>query len=219
MPHGSSSKNFCKFCKPLFTNQITNFDDKVMLVEIGKVVSKNEEVAYLFSIERWLTSNHFCKDPLVNAIRKDQIHASILKIKSVFKSIRLFNFNFVSSYDIYKIITSLDSTKKTSGVIPTKIVKLANKEICKDLANCINKSIKKNEFPNEMRAAGVTAIFKKDSPLNKENYRPVSVLQTIYNIFERVLFDQVTRFSNKLLSPLLCGFRKRYSTQYAFGSL
>ena len=38
-PHGSSSKNFCKFCKPFFTNQITNFDDKIVLVENEKVVS------------------------------------------------------------------------------------------------------------------------------------------------------------------------------------
>ena len=53
-------------------------------------------------------------------------------------------FNFVSSDDISKIITSLDSTKRTNGVIPTKIFKLANKEICKDLVNCINKSIKRN---------------------------------------------------------------------------
>ena len=147
------------------------------------------------------------------------MHPNILKIKSVFKSIRLFDFNFVSSDDISKIVTSLDSTKKTSGVIPTKIVKLANKEICKDLANCINESIKKNEFPNEPKAADITAIFKKDDPLNKENYRPVSVLPTISKIFERILFDQLTKFSNKFLSPLLCGFRKGYSTQYALVNL
>ena len=75
--------------------------------------------------ERWLTSNLPCKDPLVNAIRKYEMHPSILKIKSVFKSIKLFNFNFVSSDDISKIITSLDLTKKTSGVIPKKIVELS----------------------------------------------------------------------------------------------
>ena len=28
IPHGSPSKNFWKFCKPFFTNQITNFDAK-----------------------------------------------------------------------------------------------------------------------------------------------------------------------------------------------
>ena len=147
------------------------------------------------------------------------MHPSILKIKSVFKSIRLFGFNFVSSDDISKILISLDSTKKTSCVIPTKLVKLANKEICKDLANCINESIEKNESQNELKAAGITPIYKKEDPINKESYRPVSVLPTISKIFEKILFDQLTKFSNKFFSPLLCGFRKGYSTQYALVNL
>ena len=73
----------------------------------------------------------------------------LLYFKSIFKSVRLFDFNFVRSDDICKIITSLDLTKKTRGVIRTKTVKFTNKEICKDLANCINESVKINEFPND----------------------------------------------------------------------
>ena len=75
MLHGSFSKNFWKFCKPFFTNQITNSDDKIMLVENEKVVSKNEEIACHFNtfssditngsnIEKWPISNLLCKDPL-----------------------------------------------------------------------------------------------------------------------------------------------------------
>ena len=41
-PHGSSSKNSWKFCKPLFTNKSTNFDNEIILVEKKKLVSKNE---------------------------------------------------------------------------------------------------------------------------------------------------------------------------------
>ena len=59
----------------------------------------------------------YCKDPLVNAIRNHEMRPTFLKIKSIFKSVRRFDFNFVSSDDICKIITSLDLTKKTSGVI------------------------------------------------------------------------------------------------------
>ena len=32
MPQGASSKNFMKFCKPLFSNKTTNFDDKTILM-------------------------------------------------------------------------------------------------------------------------------------------------------------------------------------------
>ena len=45
------------------------------------------------------------------------------------------------------------------------------------------------------------------------------MLPKISKIFERVLIDQLTKFSNKFLSPLLCGFRKGYSTQYALLNL
>ena len=110
-------------------------------------------------------------------------------------------------------------TKKTSGAIPTKIVKLANKQTCNDLANCINECIKQNKFPKELKIADTTPIFKKDDPLDKANYRSIRILPTISKIFERILFNQLQRFSNKFLSSLLCGFRKGHSTQYTLINL
>ena len=56
-------------------------------------------------------------------------------------------------------------------------------------------------------------MFKKEDPFHKTNYRPISILPTVSKIFERI-FNQLC-FSNKFPSPLLCGFRKGYSTQYA----
>ena len=153
-------------------------------------------------------------DSLVNPIQKYENHPSIIKIKSSVEKTQLFDFNFVSSDDISKIINSMDSTKNTSGAIPIKIVKLANKKICNDLANCINECIKQNKFPSELKIADIIPIFKKEDPLDKTNYRPISILPTVSKIFERILFNQLQRFSNKFLSPLLCGFRKGYSTQY-----
>ena len=33
--------------------------------------------------------------------------------------------------------------------------------VCQKLANCMNESIKKNEFSNKLKAADITPIFKK----------------------------------------------------------
>ena len=162
MPHGASSNDFWKFCKPFFSNKTNNFDNKIILVEKGEVVSKNEKITTHFNnyfnniteglnIKKWSISHKFSDDPLVNAIRKYENHPSIIKIKSSVETTQLFDFNFVSSDDIFKIINSMDSAKKTSGPIPIKIVKLANKKICKDLANCINECIKQNKFPYELK--------------------------------------------------------------------
>ena len=230
MAHGASFKNFWKFCKPFFSNKTNNFDDKIILVEKGEVVSKNEKIGTHFNnyfnditeglnIKKWSISDKLSDDPLVNAIQKYENHPSIIKIRSSVETTQLFDFNFVNSDDISKIINSMDSTKKTSGAIPIKIVTLAIKKICKDLANCINECIKQNKFPNKLKIEDITPIFKKEDPLDKTNYRPISILPTISKIFESILFNQLQRFSNKFLLPLLCGFRKGYSTQYALKNL
>ena len=114
-------------------------------------------------------SDKLSDDPLVNAIRKYENHPSIIKIKSSVETTQLFDFNFLSSDDISKIINSMDSTKQKSGTIPIKIVKLANKKNCKDLAICINECIKQNKFPNELKIADITPIFKKEDPVYKTN--------------------------------------------------
>ena len=65
MPHGASSKNFWKFCKPFFSNKTNNFDDKIILVEKEEVVSKNEEIAtdfnyYFNDITKGLNIKKWC---------------------------------------------------------------------------------------------------------------------------------------------------------------
>ena len=166
MPHGAPSKIFSKFCKPFFSNKTISFDDKIILVEKGEVVSKNEKTAthfnnYFNEITKWFNfkkcvSNKLSDDPLVNAIWKYENHPSTIKIKSPAETTHLFNFNFVNSDDISKIINSLGLTKKTNGIIPTEMVKLANKQACKDLAKYINECIKQNKFPNKLKMADIT---------------------------------------------------------------
>ena len=66
-----------------------------------------------------------------------------------------------------------------------------------------------------MKVADVIPVFKKEDPHNKANYRQISLLPIISKIFERVIFEQIEKFSEKMLSPKLCGFRKGHSTQHA----
>ena len=97
-------------------------------------------------------------------------------------------------------------TKKTSGAIPTKIVKLANKQICKDLENCINECMKQNKFPNELKIACITPTFKKEDPLDKTDYVHKHTTNCFKNFRKNVI--QLQHFANNFFSPLLWGFRK-----------
>ena len=103
----------------------------------------------------------------------------------------MFDFNFVNCDSISKIINFLNPTEKTSGDIPTKIVRLANKKICQDQANCISECINQSKLPNEFKIADIKPIFKKEGPFMKNNYRSISTLKTVSKIFKRILFNQL----------------------------
>ena len=62
-----------------------------------------------------------------------------------------------------------------------------------------NKRISTKSFPGELKVADVILLFKKKIP----NYRPISLLPIISKIFERFLFEQIEKFSEKILSPKL----------------
>ena len=39
------------------------------------------------------------------------------------------------------------------------------------------------------KLAELTGVYKKKDPLNKQNYRPVSVLSHASNIFEKIVYE------------------------------
>ena len=77
-----------------------------------------------------------------------------------------------------------------------------------------NESTEKSNFPNYLKQADVTPAHKKDERIMKGNYRNVSILPPVSKIYEKDMFDQISAYINKYLSPYMCGFRKGYSTQY-----
>ena len=77
-----------------------------------------------------------------------------------------------------KFVEVLDTSKSTSGDIPTKIIKIAKESICPYLTDCINAAIYNCTFPDELKKADVSS-FKKGDPSCKGNYRPISILAAV----------------------------------------
>jgi hypothetical protein len=58
------------------------------------------------------------------------------------------------------------------------------------------------------KKAQVTPLYKKNDPLLKTNYRPVSVLCIFSKIFEKILEQQLSDFFENIFNPYLCAFRR-----------
>ena len=57
------------------------------------------------------------------------------------------------------------------------------------LTEIINFSFEQNKFPKKLKRADIIPIFKKNDPLNKENYRPLSILSHMAKVFERLVYE------------------------------
>ena len=71
----------------------------------------------------------------------------------------------------------------------------------------------KSIFPDSLKIAQVAAVHKKNSVLEKGNYRPVSVLPAISKIFETAIEKQLSEHFLNIFNKFLAAFRSGYGCQ------
>ena len=82
-------------------------------------------------------------------------------------------------------------------------------------------SISTGVFPDSLKLAKVTPIFKADDRTLPSNYRPISVLPIFSKILEKIMHNRLVSFLDKhnILSNHQYGFREKHSTFMALISL
>ena len=124
--------------------------------------------------------------------------------------------NNVSELEVKREILNLSSKKATrKGDNSAEILKNSINAYLSELAVLINNYLKKGIFPDNLKLADITPIFKKEDSLNKENYRPVSILPHLSKVFERILYKEIDSFMENKFSPYLRGFRENHNAQYS----
>ena len=85
------------------------------------------------------------------------------------------------------------------------------------LINIFSLSLKKGIFPEKMKIAKVSPIFKKGDKLILSNYRPISVLPCFSKILERIMYNRLYAYlaENNILFNKQFGFRAGHSTEHA----
>ena len=226
------NKKFWQTVKPLFSNKEQN-SKKITLVNNGDIVSEDMEVSEAFNSfftntvkslnigenAYLLSDTDGITDPIDIALRKYEVHPSVLRIKETV-SHSTFSFTEVGLTEVGEELENLNPKKaNTYKNIPPRLLK-ENSDICSSsILRIVNNGINVSHFPDELKLADVTPVFKKEDPTNVKNYRPVSVLPVMSKVFERIMQKQINMYIEKFFSPNLCGFRKNFSTQNALTAL
>ena len=190
-------------------------DDDLIAKELIKFF-KNVVSTLNIKENRFITnrSSDGITDPIDKAIVKYKFHPSILLIQKHLKNHDVFSFKTVEIGHIEKEINNINpKNATTSNSIPPKILKKSSKVSASVLHKLFKDSIEKSDFPQNLKPADITPVYKKNFPLDKTNYRPVGLLPVISKVFGRIMQKQINDFLISLLSVYLCSYRKGFNTQ------
>ena len=203
--------------------------------ELIQEVTKKKQKADLsetFKIDNIETSN---KTDIANGFNKyfNQIGNNLAKdIKSPNKTYKeyfkndirstKFKFNSIDEQTILKIGDKM-KPKCSSGPdnISSKLLKHILPDISKPLTHVINLSLKTGQVPELMKESIIVPIFKDGDQQELGNHRPISLLNSISKIYEKVVHKQLYRYvsENNILSNRQYGFRNNSSCEHAMTDL
>ena len=147
-------------------------------------------------------------------------HPSIILINQKIGNQNKFSFELVVLNDVVKEINDINPNKLSSkDSIPPKMLKISSEATANILQKLLNNSLETGAFPDSLKLADITPVFKNKDPLNKTNYCPVSVLPIVSKLFEKIMQKQINGFISYCLLPYLGGYRRAFNMQQALLAL
>jgi hypothetical protein len=116
----------------------------------------------------------------------------------------------ITETDVDDILKTLDTSKATGpDMLNSRLLKEASSILKYPLCKHFNHlSLSTSIFPTEWKFANVTPVFKKDSPCNVKNYRPISLISITGKIMERCVYKYIHNYllANCIITPHQSGF-------------
>ena len=100
--------------------------------------------------------------------------------------------------------------------LSSNIIIVAYNSLKNILFHIFKVSIKQGIFPDRLKIAGVTPIFKSGAKGNVSNYRPISILPVFSKVLERIMYNRVYNYLDckGLLYEKQFGFQRNNSIEH-----
>ncbi|KAL1400898.1 hypothetical protein pipiens_007045, partial [Culex pipiens pipiens] len=94
--------------------------------------------------------------------------------------------------DILKALSDVDAAKGPGpDGIPPSLVKSCASSLAVPVKRLFNKSLRQGAFPAMWKVASITPIHKSGSTKKVENYRPISILNCLAKVLEKVVYERL----------------------------
>ena len=122
-----------------------------------------------------------------------------------------------TSIEVQNVLNKLKNKKNTIKHMGTKIYKMYKNCLAEPISFIFNKIVESGSYPQTLKTAYVTQIYKTGDKNNPLNYRPISCLSILNIIFEKLLYARLNNFikNKKILNDNQFGFREGHNTSDA----
>ena len=80
--------------------------------------------------------------------------------------------------------------------------------IAKPFSDLVNTIIAKSQGPDTWKHGQITPHHKKESVLDKKNFRPVTVLPAFAKVFDKIIHTQMTEHFESIFHDYMFAYRK-----------
>lgn len=124
--------------------------------------------------------------------------------------------------EVHSVLMGLKSESAPGcDKITTKFLKLAKFSVVPIICHVVNLCFDQGTFPVALKEAIITPVHKGGDKTDVNNYRPISVLNSISKILEKLINTRLISYFDKfnILSDSQYGFRREKSTEDAVEAL
>ena len=128
----------------------------------------------------------------------------------------------LSINELKDVFFSLNINKSAGHeVVSFNVMKKCFDELCEPLKYLFDLSIVKGVFPDDLKIAKVTSIYKADNSSNVSNYKPISVLPCFSKMLERIMYNSLQNYlkDQNILYDKQFGFQTGHFTDHAIAQL
>ena len=129
----------------------------------------------------------------------------------------LLNLLPVTEEEVLKLLSSLSGKSSPRDFIPTSLLKHCGAAFAAIIVRLTNLTFSEGTFPTGLKTAQVTPLLKKvgmDTG-DPSNHRPISNLNTMSKVLERVFISRLMPHVSGNFCPLQSAYRQHHSTETA----
>ncbi|GBP46930.1 Probable RNA-directed DNA polymerase from transposon X-element [Eumeta japonica] len=215
-------KNLFKMCSKAIKNDYNKYKREVVERNLNKYRSSKRAYKELMTHRNWNGKGYGetkTRQDVINHATK--FYKELYKKYSETNEIEDSHKDFeeeeetVKPIDECEVLEHLKNSKQKSpgpDNITNEILKIGAPLLLSHRTLVFNLSLKTEEVPKQWCNSNIVLLYKKGDPLDIGNYRPISLLPSIYKLFTTILLSRITPIIDASKPIEQAGFRSGFST-------